>query len=84
MRGLTLRTNIAENILISGNPSELRQILDILLDNAQKYSHENGTTWVTLQRRGKNHCLLTVADEGETIPIQIGRASCRERVFILV
>lgn len=69
-RGLTLRTNIAENILISGNPSELRQVLDILLDNAQKYSHENGTTWVTLQRRGKNHCLLTVADEGETIPIQ--------------
>lgn len=69
-RGLTLRTNIAENILIGGNPSELRQVLDILLDNAQKYSHENGTTWVTLQRRGKNHCLLTVADEGETIPIQ--------------
>lgn len=69
-RGLTLRANIAENILISGNPSELRQVMDILLDNAQKYSHENGTTWVTLQRRGKNHCLLTVADEGETIPIQ--------------
>lgn len=69
-RGLTLHTNIAENILINGNPSELRQVLDILLDNAQKYSRENGVTWVTLQKRGKSHCLLTVADEGEAIPRQ--------------
>ncbi len=69
-RGLTLRTEIAGNILVNGSPSELRQVLDILLDNAQKYSRENGTTWVTLQRRGKNHCLLAVADEGETIPPQ--------------
>ena len=69
-RGLTLRTEIAGNILVNGSPSELRQVLDILLDNAQKYSRRNGTTWVTLQRRGKNHCLLAVADEGETIPPQ--------------
>lgn len=69
-RGLTLHTNIADNILINGNPSELRQVIDILLDNAQKYSREKGTTWVTLQRRGKGHCLLTVADEGQTIPPQ--------------
>ncbi len=69
-RGLTLRTEIAGNILVSGSPSELRQVLDILLDNAQKYSRRNGTTWVTLKRRGKNHCLLAVADEGETIPPQ--------------
>ncbi len=69
-RGLTLHTNITENIRINGNPSELHQVLDILLDNAQKYSHEHGSTWVTLQRHGKNHCLLTVADEGETIPPQ--------------
>lgn len=39
-KGLTLHTNITENILINGNPSELRQVLDILLDNAQKYSRE--------------------------------------------
>lgn len=69
-RGLTLRTEIAGNILVNGSPSELRQVLDILLDNAQKYSRENSTTWVTLQRRGKNHCLLAVADEGEAIPPQ--------------
>lgn len=69
-RGLTLHTNIAENTLINGNPSELRQVLDILLDNAQKYSRAHGATWVTLQKHGKNHCLLTVANEGEPIPRQ--------------
>lgn len=69
-KGLTLHTNIADHILISGNPSELRQVLDILLDNAQKYSREKGTTWVTLQKCGKEHCLLEIADEGEAIPAE--------------
>lgn len=67
-KGLTLHTNITDSVLINGNPSELRQVLDILLDNAQKYSREKGTTWVTLQRRGKGRCLLEIADEGEAIP----------------
>lgn len=69
-RGLTLHTDIAENVPVQGNPSELRRLVDILLDNAQKYSRENGATWVTLQKRGKGRCLLTVADEGEAIPVQ--------------
>lgn len=67
-KGLTLHADIAENIFIKGDPDRLRQIPDILLDNAQKYSRENGSTWVTLQTRGKKHCLLTVANEGDAIP----------------
>lgn len=69
-RGLALHTNIDENILIKGDPAQLRQVVDILLDNAQKYSCQKGSTWVFLQRRGKGRCLLTVADEGEAIPPQ--------------
>ena len=69
-RNLTLNTDIAEHIQINGNPSELRQVLDILLDNAQKYACENGSARVALMRRGKGHCLLTVANEGEAIPQQ--------------
>jgi len=69
-KGLTLHTEISENILVNGNSSQLRQVLDILLDNAQKYCYEGGTTWVTLQKHGKGHCLLTVADEGEEISAQ--------------
>lgn len=67
-KGLALHTDIAEGILIKGNPDKLRQVLDILLDNAQKYSLEKGATWVTLQKRGKKYCLLTVANEGDPIP----------------
>lgn len=67
-KGLALHTDITDNVLINGNPSELRQVLDILLDNAQKYSREKGATWVTLHKRGKEHCLLEIADEGEAIP----------------
>lgn len=69
-RGLTLHADIAENILIKGDPDKLRQLLEILLDNAQKYSHEKGATWVALQKRGRKHCLLTVANEGDAIPAQ--------------
>lgn len=69
-KGLGLQTDISENILVNGNPCRLRQILDILLDNAQKYSRKQGTTWLTLQQRGKRHCLLSVADEGEPIPVK--------------
>lgn len=69
-RGLTLHADITEDILVKGNPDKLRQILDILLDNAQKYSREKGSTWVSLQTRGKKHCLLTVANEGDAIPAE--------------
>lgn len=66
-KGLTLQTDLAKNILVSGNPDSLRQVLDILLDNAQKYSCEGGTTWVTLKIHGKGRCLLSVANEGTPI-----------------
>lgn len=66
-KGLALETEIVENIVINGDPSQLRQVLDILLDNAGKYSRERGKIWVTLRNRGKGHCLLTVANEGMEI-----------------
>lgn len=66
-KGLILQAAITENISVNGNAAQLRQVLDILLDNAQKYSRAGGTTLVALQRHGKSHCLLTVANEGETI-----------------
>lgn len=69
-KGLTLHTDIAEDIHIKGDPDKLRQLLDILLDNAQKYSRENGATWITLRRRSKKHCLLSVANEGDAIPAE--------------
>jgi len=67
-KGLILNTEYEENIMINGDMSQLRQMIDILLDNAQKYSRENGTTRVTLKRSGKHHFIFSVANEGKAIP----------------
>ena len=69
-KGLALYTDIAEGLWVKGDSSQLRQVLDILLDNAGKYSSQKGSTWVTLRKQGKNHCLLSVANEGEIIQEQ--------------
>lgn len=66
-RGLSLTAQIDEDIKINGDEEQLCQVLDVLLDNAQKYSKAAGTTWVTLSRHGKGRCLLVVANEGERI-----------------
>ena len=68
--GLPLTADLAENIHVMGDEAQLRQVLDILLDNAKKYAKEGGTTWVNLRRKGKGRCVLTVADEGAPIPAQ--------------
>ena len=52
----------------------LRQVLDILLDNARKYSAP-GVVNLELKRQGRQ-CLLTLSNPGEPIPAQ----EC-ERIF---
>ena len=64
-QGLTLISQVDEGITVSGDEEALRRVLEILLDNAQKYSSPGGETQVTLHRRGRNHCALTVANQGE-------------------
>lgn len=66
-KGLSLKTQIDENIKITGEEAQLYQLIDVLLDNAQKYSKKSGVTWISLKNRGKAHCLLTVANEGTAI-----------------
>lgn len=66
-KGLDLSMQIEDNISVKGGEEPLRQVLEILLDNAQKYAKPQGSVWVELRRRGKNRCVLTVADEGEKI-----------------
>lgn len=66
-KGMTLSAEIEDGIRVSGGQAQLRELVEILLDNAQKYAKEKGRTWVTLQKRGKTRCVLTVADEGAEI-----------------
>ncbi|MBS6196255.1 MAG: HAMP domain-containing histidine kinase [Clostridiales bacterium] len=67
-KGLTLTSQIQPGLTITGDEALLRQLLEILLDNAQKYAKDKGSTWVHLEKRRKGHCLLTVANEGKAIP----------------
>ena len=65
--GLTLTEDIADGITVLGSAQHLKQVVEILLDNAQKYSDPHGTVRVTLQKSGAHHCLLSVADPGDAI-----------------
>lgn len=65
-KSLTLESAIQDGIRVKGSMSHLHQVLDILLDNAAKYSSPNGTVWVKVTRQG-SHCLLSVANSGEPI-----------------
>jgi len=69
-RELELTSDIQEDIWIRGSRTYLIQLVNILLDNAQKYSAGHGRTCVTLRRRGKRDCLLTVENEGEALSPQ--------------
>lgn len=65
-KGRMLQTRIQPDIFLKGSPQYLKQLVDILLDNAGKYGIP-GIVSVSLSRQGKN-CLLTVANPGEPIP----------------
>lgn len=66
-KGLTLAEDITDGITVHGSTQHLKQVVEILLDNAQKYSEPHGTVRVTLQKSGAHHCLLSVADPGDAI-----------------
>ena len=66
-KGLTLAEDITDGITVHGSPQHLKQVIEILLDNAQKYSAPQGTVQVTLQKNGAHHCLLSVSDPGDPI-----------------
>ncbi|OON86507.1 hypothetical protein BXO88_07015 [Oribacterium sp. C9] len=66
-KGLMLTEDVEEGISIKGAPQYIKQVIEILLDNAQKYSFPNGTVEVTLKKSGSHKCLLSVADPGEQI-----------------
>ena len=66
-KNLLLSSNIEKGITVKGDGEKLRQVVDILLDNAQKYCLAGTETTITLTGR-QNGCLLSVADYGEPIP----------------
>ena len=64
---LMFQSDLEENIQVMGDAISLRRLMDILLDNAQKYSKENSEVLFTLKRSGYNQCQLSVQTRGDTL-----------------
>lgn len=65
--GKTLEEYIEENLSVTGDPSKLKRLIAVLLDNARKYA-ENGTTvTLNLTSEGKR-VRLSVNTKGTPIP----------------
>ena len=65
-KGRPLTADIPEDIWVRGNEHQLYQLLDVLLDNALKYSDGDGAVEVTLKRQRRS-CLLAVTSPGEPL-----------------
>lgn len=63
----TLNCQLESAIMLQGSAIHLRQVVDILLDNALKYSGDSATVSVLL-RKNCTHCMLSVASPGTPIP----------------
>ena len=63
-QGLELFSQIEDGITVHGDAGRLKEVLEILLDNARKYTQPPGTVSVRLERRGHHRCRLTVSNPG--------------------
>ncbi len=65
--GKMLQTEIEENIKVQGDEKKLRQLLEILLDNAGKYSRPGSEILLSLKRNGEKEICLCVENEAENL-----------------
>ena len=73
--GHTLTARVETVSVCRGNAAQLRQVVEILLDNARKYAQPGG--WGAADagaRQGGRHCVLSVADPGAPLTPQ----ECRD------
>ncbi|MGL5437330.1 MAG: sensor histidine kinase [Lachnospiraceae bacterium] len=68
--GKGITEEIEDDLIVSGSEMKLRQMMDILLDNAFKYSSPNGATQIALKRLSAKELLLAVSNEGSPIPAE--------------
>ena len=64
----TLESNITPDMFIDGDESKLKQLMEILLDNACKYADEKGTISVKLFVKAEHKVQLSVSNTGTYIP----------------
>lgn len=66
-QGLTLDCQIDDGCTLRGSENHLRQVVDVLLDNAQKYAAPDSQVLLILKKQSRGRCLLSVASQGEDI-----------------
>ena len=64
-----LCANIQPGIHVRGNAQSLQQVVDILLDNGQKYSAPGSTVSLTLTQ-SRSHCTLRISSQGQALTNQ--------------
>ena len=65
-RGRVFRTDIEDGVILTGNKTQLTQLVSILLDNAIR--HATGSEiGISLKRQG-HHAVLSVVNDGDEIP----------------
>lgn len=65
-QGLELLSEIDNGIQTYGSESHLKQVVEILLDNAQKYAAPSSQVTIKLQRQ-KLYCTLSIQSHGDTL-----------------
>lgn len=73
-KNLVLESRVEPGISLHGRERQLRQLAEILLDNAGKYSLPGGPVTVRLARQGSRHCQLTVSNPAP----EMSREQCRD------
>ena len=63
---LKVSENLDEFKSLRSDPDACRQIIDVLLDNAVKFTDENGHIWVNV-KNGGNRAIISVKDDGKGI-----------------
>ena len=66
--GHPLHWEIQPELWVRGCARRLGQVVEILLDNANKYAAPGGRVEVGLRREEKSRCLLWVRSQGDAIP----------------
>lgn len=67
LRNIALQSEIHPDITVTANKEQILQLISILLDNAVKYTNEDGTVFVILQKN-EHHIKMQIKNTCDKIP----------------
>lgn len=67
-QGIKIKDNIEEDIMYKCDPEQIKEVVNVLVDNAIKHSEKKATVKINLYKE-KNDIILDVINEGKEIPV---------------